>query len=68
MYMEKNKNAESSGECGSKRVRYAILDGICGIAILHMITYHTIWDLVYLFDMDIGWYRSGLGYIWQQYI
>ncbi|MDE6622247.1 MAG: DUF1624 domain-containing protein [Lachnospiraceae bacterium] len=50
----------------SDRKRLARLDGIRGIALLNMITYHTIWDLVYLYQVDWNWYKSEGAYIWQQ--
>lgn len=46
--------------------RYEKLDGIRGIALLNMIAYHTIWDLVYMYQADWNWYRSQGAYIWQQ--
>jgi len=44
------------------------LDTLRGAALLGMITYHACWDLVYMFGMDWGWYRSVGAYIWQQSI
>lgn len=49
-----------------KTKRLAVLDGIRGFALLNMIVYHTIWDLVYLFDFHWRWYQSEIGYLWQQ--
>ncbi|MDE6363003.1 MAG: DUF1624 domain-containing protein, partial [Lachnospiraceae bacterium] len=46
--------------------RYEKLDGIRGAALIHMIAYHMIWDLVYLYQLDWGWYKSEGAYIWQQ--
>lgn len=46
--------------------RYQKLDGIRGIALLNMIAYHTIWDLVYMYHVDWNWYKSYGAYIWQQ--
>lgn len=48
--------------------RYATLDCIRGIALIHMILYHAAWDLVYLFGFDWPWYHSTGAYIWQQCI
>ncbi len=50
----------------SDRKRFARLDGIRGIALLNMIAYHTIWDFVYLYQMDWNWYKSEGAYVWQQ--
>ena len=46
--------------------RYEKLDGIRGMALLNMIAYHTIWDLVYIYQVDWNWYKSESAYIWQQ--
>ena len=48
--------------------RIAALDVLRGLTLLSMIAYHTCWDLVYLFRMDWGWYRSTGAYVWQQSI
>lgn len=48
--------------------RYYILDGIRGFALVNMLIYHGVWDLVYMFGCDWQWYRSELAYAWQQYI
>ena len=49
-----------------KTSRYCKLDAVRGIALLNMIAYHAIWDLVYLYNFKWDWYRSERGYIWQQ--
>lgn len=49
-----------------KKARYRKLDGIRGIAILNMIAFHAIWDLVYIYGFQWEWYQSRGGYIWQQ--
>lgn len=48
------------------KMRYEKLDGIRGMALLHMVAYHTIWDLVYLYELDWNWYKEKGAYIWQQ--
>ncbi len=48
--------------------RYNVLDLIRGIAIVNMIIYHALWDLVYLCDIDMDWYDSVGAYVWQQAI
>ena len=49
-----------------KSGRYFALDGIRGLALLNMIAYHAVWDLVYLFGFDLQWYQSEGTYIWQK--
>lgn len=41
--------------------RYALIDGIRGLAIVNMILYHAIWDLVYLYGFDWQWYLGPVG-------
>ncbi len=48
--------------------RYALLDVIRAIALLNMVLYHTIWDMVYIFGYDIKWFSGEAAYIWQQCI
>lgn len=48
--------------------RYALLDIIRGITLISMIVYHTIWDMVYIFDVDWLWFESTAAYVWQQSI
>lgn len=48
--------------------RYYILDALRGFALIHMIIYHAIWDIVYVFGIDWNWYKSYGAYIWQQWI
>lgn len=48
--------------------RYALLDIIRGITLISMIVYHTVWDMVYIFDVDWLWFESAAAYVWQQSI
>ena len=48
--------------------RYFWIDNIRAIAMISMIIYHAVWDLVYLYGMDWNWYRSDLAHFWQQSI
>lgn len=40
--------------------RLPFIDLIRGITIIEMISYHFLWDLVYLYNADIPWYL-GIG-------
>ena len=51
-----------------KKERYHILDFIRALTLIGMIAYHLLWDLVYLFGVDMPWFRSNWGYAWQQSI
>ena len=48
--------------------RYYVLDCLRGFALINMIFYHAIWDIVYVFDVPWKWYQSQGAYIWQQCI
>lgn len=48
--------------------RYAALDGIRGFALLNMIVYHAVWDLVNLYNFNWQWYHSEVANLWQQFI
>ena len=48
--------------------RYAIIDNIRGLILISMIIYHIIWDIVYIFEKDWLWFKSDLGFVWQQSI
>lgn len=50
------------------KYRYFWIDNIRAIAMISMIIFHTVWDLVYLFGVDWEWYRSNLAFLWQQSI
>ena len=50
-------------------MRYSTLDTIRGFAVLSMVLYHILWDLVYLFFYNkLAWFQSTGGYLWQQSI
>lgn len=44
------------------------IDNIRAIAMISMVLYHTVWDLVYMYGMNWQWYRSDLAFMWQQSI
>ncbi len=48
--------------------RLSGLDALRGLALLSMIAYHTVWDLVYIFGVEWRWFESYTAYIWQQSI
>ena len=48
--------------------RYFWIDNIRAIAMVSMIVFHAVWDLVYLYGMDWEWYGSDLAFLWQQSI
>jgi len=58
--------SNDSNKKSTKKIRYEKLDGIRGIALLNMIAYHMVWDLVYLYQVDWAWYKSEGAYVWQQ--
>ena len=40
--------------------RYALLDELRGLALISMIGYHAMWDLVYMFGLYAPWYGGTL--------
>lgn len=42
-----------------KKKRYTVLDILRGIAVIAMILYHTLWDLVFIHHVNIPWFFSG---------
>ena len=48
--------------------RYHVLDDIRGITLASMIVFHGVWDLVYIFDVNWGWFYTPIAYLWQQSI
>ena len=50
------------------KTRLHLLDALRGFLILHMIAFHGMWNLVYLFGIRAPWYTAAPGYIWQQFI
>ena len=57
---------EKSAALTDKRLH--TLDGLRGFAVINMIFYHAIWDIVYIFGCDWAWYKGTGAYIWQQCI
>jgi len=51
-----------------KKERLCLIDEYRGFVVLNMIAYHAIWDLVYMFGVNMQWYKSQAGHIWQQWI
>lgn len=45
--------------------RLRVLDALRGLALLNMIVYHFVWDLIYLFDFRWDLLESTAGYWWQ---
>lgn len=46
--------------------RYGVLDGLRGFLLISMILYHGLWDLEYIFGIDVPEYESVATDIWQQ--
>ena len=48
--------------------RLHFLDALRGFTLIHMIAFHGMWNLVYLFGLRANWYLGTPGYLWQQWI
>lgn len=51
-----------------QKQRYYLLDSLRGFALINMIAYHALWDLVYIYGVEAYWYMGQGAYIWQQAI
>lgn len=51
-----------------QKQRLYLLDSLRGFALLNMIVYHAMWDLVYIYGVQAYWYMGQGAYIWQQAI
>lgn len=49
-----------------KSKRYVLLDSLRGLMILLMIGYHALWDIVYIFNVNLSWFKAEIGFLWQQ--
>ena len=49
----------------TQKSRYTVLDALRGLWIVLMIFYHTLWDLVYMFDVNIPWFTTTTAHIFQ---
>lgn len=50
------------------KTRYTLIDILRGIAIICMVYYHGVWDLENVFGVDIGWFGTQVGVIFQRSI
>lgn len=51
-----------------KKERIETLDFLRGIAVINMVLYHALFDLEYIFGIDIEFFSIEKSYIWQQFI
>ena len=51
-----------------EKTRLHLLDALRGFLLLHMIAFHGMWNLVYLFGVRANWYSGTPKYLWQQFI
>lgn len=59
---------KNKGELQWMKQRYIWIDNIRAVAMISMIIYHAVWDLVYLYGMKWEWYESNFAFFWQQSI
>ena len=50
----------------SKRIYW--IDNARAAAMISMVVYHTMWDLVYLYGVNAPWFHSDAAFYWQQSI
>lgn len=51
-----------------KKVRYFLIDIIRGFAIVNMVLYHLLYDMVYMFGFDIPFFRTESAYVWERIV
>lgn len=51
-----------------EKERYFMLDALRGCCLVSMILYHTAWDCVYIFGVNLPWFCTEYAYLWQQSI
>ena len=49
------------------RIRLHLIDEYRGFWIINIILHHGIWDMVYIFDYQLEWFKSDLAFVWQQW-
>ncbi|MBQ6824731.1 MAG: DUF1624 domain-containing protein [Clostridia bacterium] len=45
--------------------RYTTIDILRAVAIINMVAYHALWDLVYIYRLPLDWFRSDGATAWQ---
>ncbi len=48
--------------------RASVLDIAKAVALVNMLAFHTMYDLVYIFGVDAPWFQSRGAFFWQQFI
>ena len=56
------------GATVTEKERYYLLDSMRGVALLFMILYHTLWDIINLFGVSADWFTPSLEYMLQRFI
>lgn len=51
-----------------EKTRYALVDSLRGLAIVHMVAFHFLYDVFEVYGKRPGWYMLPAVHIWQQYI
>ncbi|NLZ80925.1 MAG: DUF1624 domain-containing protein [Clostridiales bacterium] len=51
-----------------KKERINGIDFIRGLAVINMVLYHLLYDIVYIFNIDVSWFSISKVYYWQQAI
>ena len=49
-----------------EKKRYYLIDSLRAVAIINMVLYHALWDIVNIIGINIPWYSGSIGHIWQQ--
>jgi uncharacterized membrane protein len=66
MIQSKKRKKELRKMSSADSQRYHLLDALRGLALVNMIAYHGLWDVVYLLGRTLPWYSGFPGFLWQQ--
>ncbi len=51
-----------------KKIRYNLIDSIRGLAIVNMVLYHLLYDMVFMFGFNIPFFRTNGAYVWERIV
>lgn len=60
-----NASASPMSTLGVQKPRYALLDTVRGAAVVAMVLFHLVYDLVFIYGVDMAWFRGTVGEAWE---
>ena len=62
------KPTRKAGATVTEKERYYLIDSLRGVALLFMIFYHALWDIINIFGVGADWFTPSLEYMLQRFI